>query len=267
MKIITSPQNPLIKQTLLLQEKSRLRKESGLIVIDGWKETLLAIKNGFQIKTVFYFEQYLSELESDELQQLTITMHTTFVSTSEEVFDKLAFRGRTSKIVSIAKHRTSTFENITENENGLYLVLDGIEKPGNLGAILRIADAAGVNAVVCSDVQTDIFNPNVIRSSVGCVFSQKIICAEKEQILDYFQTKKIQVFTTSLKAAKDYLDVDYTAASAFVFGTEAEGVQSFWEENANQNILITMRGQNDSLNVSNSVAIVIFEALRQRQTR
>lgn len=264
MKIITSPQNPLIKQTLLLQEKSRLRKESGLFVIDGWKETLLAIKNGFQIETVFYFAQYLSEQELEELQRMTISMQSNFISVSEEVFDKLAFRGRTSKLVSIAKYRASAFENITAKENGLYLVLDGIEKPGNLGAVLRIADAAGVDAVLCSDIHTDIFNPNVIRSSVGCVFSQLIICAEKEEILDYFQSNKIQVFTTSLKAAKDYLDVDYTTASAFVFGTEAEGVQTFWEENAKQNILICMRGQNDSLNVSNTVAIVVFEALRQR---
>lgn len=256
MKEISSASNPLIKKILLLQEKSRLRKEEHLFVIDGWKETQLAIANGFEIDTILFRKGF--GLNFDEVGTENV------IEITEDVFDKIAVRGNTSKVVSLAKPKNTGLKDLRISANPLLLVLDGIEKPGNIGAILRTADAAGIDAVICCDTQSDIYNPNTIRSSVGCVFTKQIVVCSKEDCLTYLRENHIEVYTTSLKAAKDYLQEDYSVPSAFVVGTEASGVDVFWEENSTSNIIIPMRGQNDSLNVSNAVAIVLFEALRQR---
>lgn len=256
MKQITSASNPLIKKVLLLQEKSRERKEADLFVIDGWKETQMAIDNGFEIDTILFRKGF--GLNFDELTEEKV------IEISEEVFDKISYRGNTSKVVSLAKPKQLTLAELKLSDKPLMLVLDGIEKPGNVGAMLRTADASGVDAVICCNPQTDIYNPNVIRSSVGCIFTQQIVVCTKEECHAFLQQKGIAIYTTSLKAAKNYLKEDYTVPSVFVFGTEADGVDVFWEEHSKQNIIIPMRGQNDSLNVSNAVAVVLFEALRQR---
>lgn len=256
MKNITSFQNPLIKKILLLQEKSKYRKEENLFMIDGWKETQMAIANGFEIDAILFRKGF--GLNFDELDNEKV------IEISEDVFDRISYRGNTSKVVSVVKQKSHSLSDLTTPANALILILDGIEKPGNLGAILRTADAAGVTAVICCDTQTDIYNPNVVRSSVGCLFTQQIAITSKEECLAFLQNNKIDVYTTSLKAAKNYLECNYTKPAAFVFGTEATGVDTFWETHAAQNIIIPMRGQNDSLNVSNAVAIVLFEALRQR---
>ena len=157
MKLISSLQNPLIKQILQLQEKSRERKNENLFVIDGWKETLLAISNGYEIETILFRKGF--GLNFDALTTENV------IEISEEVFDRISYRGNTSKVVSIVKQKSHFLKDIQfkNKEKQLILVLDGIEKPGNLGAIIRTADAAGIDAVICCDSQTDIYNPNVIR--------------------------------------------------------------------------------------------------------
>jgi RNA methyltransferase, TrmH family len=259
VKSITSIQNPLVKQVIQLQEKSRERRQENLFVIDGWKETQMAIANGFEVVTILYRKGF--GLNFDELTTEDI------IEISEEVFDRISYRGNTSKVVSLAKPKITTLQNIRLTASPLLLVLDGIEKPGNLGAILRVADAANVTAILCCDTKTDIFNPNVIRSSVGCVFSQQIALANKEAILQFLMDNKVAVFTTSLKASTNYLECNYSNPVAFVLGTEATGVDMFWEENSMLNIIIPMLGQNDSLNVSNTAGILLFEALRQRNIK
>lgn len=259
MKQITSLQNPLIKRILQLQEKSKLRKEENIFVIDGWKETQMAIANGFEIETILFRKGF--GLNFDELSTEDV------IEISEEVFEKIAYRGNTSKVVAIAKQKTNSLpeiKNLSDDKIPLILVVDGVEKPGNLGALLRIADAANITAVICCDTKTDIYNPNVIRSSVGCLFTQQIVVCSKEEAFAFLNENKISVFTTSLKSSKNYLECDYKKPTAFVLGTEAVGVDVFWENNSLQNIIIPMRGQNDSLNVSNTAAIILFEALRQR---
>ncbi|MEZ5053450.1 MAG: RNA methyltransferase [Chitinophagales bacterium] len=267
MKIIESFQNPTIKKILLLQEKSKLRKEENVFVVDGWKETKMALENNFVIQTLFCSA---TTVNSDDFPKMEATLSSQknkieIIQVSDAIFEKIAYRGNTSKVVAIAQQKQVALSNISLSNNPIILVLDAVEKPGNLGALLRIADAANIDAVLCCDVATDIYNPNVIRSSVGCVFTQQIAVANKESCYQFLKSNQISIFTTSLKAAKNYLSVDYTPATAFVMGTEATGVDVFWENNADQNIIIPMRGQNDSLNVSNSAAIVLFEALRQRQ--
>lgn len=252
-----------------MQEKSKARQEQKLFVIDGWKETKMALQNNFELQSLLCkrsdFENgFQAELEA---QLVANKSNPELFTLSDEVFDKIAYRGNTSRVVSLAKLITSSLYSLKNFDQGIYIVLDGIEKPGNLGAILRIADAANVTAVLCSDIKTDIFNPNVIRSSVGCFFTQQIITESKESLFSFFAKHHIAVYTTSLASSENYLKCDYRPASAFVFGTEASGVQSFWEEHSTKNILIPMRGQNDSLNVSNSVAIILFEVLRQRAVK
>lgn len=256
VKSITSTNNPLIKKIIRLQEKSREREEEQLFVIDGWKETQLALANGFEVVTILYRKGY--GLNFDELTNEEV------IEISEDVFDKISYRGNTSKVVALAKPKNYSLQNITLQSNPLVLVLDGIEKPGNLGAILRVADAANVSAVICCETKTDIYNPNVIRSSVGCVFTQQIAIENKTSVLQFLKENNLAIYTTSLKSSKNYLDCNYQHPLAFVLGTEATGVGEFWERNATQNIIIPMRGQNDSLNVSNTASIILFEALRQR---
>ena len=256
VKEITSTSNPLIKKILLLQEKSKLRKEENIFIIDGWKETQMAIANGFRIETILFKKGFIADHNEFKTKDV--------IEVSEDVFDKISYRGNTSKVVAIAKQKQHILKDLSLSKTPLILVLDAIEKPGNLGAILRTADAAGVDAVICCDTQTDVYNPNVIRSSVGCIFTQQIAVCNKDECLKFLQEKNISIYTTSLKAAKNYLDGDYKNPTAFVFGTEASGVDIFWEDNSTQKIIIPMRGQNDSLNVSNTAAIVLFEALRQR---
>lgn len=241
---------------MLLQEKSKLRKEENLFIIDGWKETQMAIANGFEIETILFRKGF--GLNFDELDSENV------IEISEEVFEKIAYRGNTSKVVAIAKQKLHQLGDIKNQTNPLILIIDGVEKPGNLGAILRVADAANLTAVICCDTKTDIYNPNVIRSSVGCIFSQQIAIATKEETLEFLKNNNVSVFTTSLKSSKDYLECDYKKSTAFVLGAESIGVDAFWENHSTQNIIIPMRGQNDSLNVSNTAAIVLFEALRQR---
>jgi len=266
VKEISSTSNPYIKKIIAWQEKSKLRKADNVFVIDGWKETKMALENGFVVETILCSASIMhsstfSDLESS-LKQLQSKAE--IIRVSDVVFDKISIRGNTSKVVAIAQQKTHLLSQITLSKNPIILVIDAVEKPGNLGAILRIADAGNIDAVLCCDVATDVYNPNKIRSSVGCVFTQKIAVADKNSIYDFLKENNISIYTTSLKVAKNYLEIDFKKPSAFVLGTEAIGVDEFWETHSTQNIIIPMRGQNDSLNVSNTAAIVLFEALRQR---
>jgi TrmH family RNA methyltransferase len=257
MKKISSLQNPLIKKVLHLQEKSRERKQEGVFVIDGWKEIEMAIANEFEIETLFLRETFSATGKG--------ALHPEVVEVSAEVFDKISYRRQASGAIAIAKQKQHSLNALSLAANPLLLVLDSIEKPGNLGAMLRTADAAGIDGVICCDMQTDIYNPNVVRSSVGCLFTVQIAKSNKEECLEFLRANHISIYTTSLQAAQNYLSCDYKNPAAFILGTEATGVDSFWEKNSDANIIIPMRGQNDSLNVSNTAAILLFEALRQRE--
>lgn len=255
--MISSFQNPLIKRVIHLQEKSRERKLENVFVIDGWKETKMAIENGYEVETILYRKGF--ELPAD------VSSSSEIIEIAEDVFDKIAYRGNTSGVVAIAKQKEFNFASLSLSENPILLILDRIEKPGNLGAILRTADAAGIDGVVCCDIQTDIYNPNVVRSSVGCLFTVPVAICSKEECLNFLNEKNISILTTSLKGAKNYLECDYKEPVAIVLGTESTGVDEFWENNSSANIIIPMMGKNDSLNVSNTAAIILFEALRQRK--
>lgn len=258
---ISSMQNARLKELRVLMEKSRERKDTGMFVIDGWKEILMAKEAGYYIRQLFVRDGSLYKKEIDEnwpeeKPQSALVFR--------DIFDKLSYRGATSSAIAIAESKTHQLQNLQLRENPLVIVVDGIEKPGNLGAILRTADATGVDAVICCDMGTDVYNPNVIRSSVGCSFSVPIAIAEREKALEWLQNQEINVFTTSLKASVPYTQVNLRVATAIVLGTEATGVDPLWENNSKANIILPMLGKNDSLNVSNTAAVVLYEAVRQR---
>ncbi len=256
---ITSTQNPKIKNLLAL-EKPRERRKQCLFVVEGKKEIRLALDAGYKIGNLFFCEELISP---DELKSFD-TSDKLLIPVSKEVFDKIAIRENSGGLLAVAEQKTHRLQNIQLSDNPLVLILESVEKPGNLGAILRTADAAGVDAVIICDPQTDFYNPNVIRSSIGCIFTKQIASASSEETLKWLKENNIAPYCTYLRASKPYHEVDYTKPCAVVMGTEATGLSDIWVQNASQNIIIPMQGAIDSMNVSTAAAVVIFEARRQR---
>ncbi|WP_372756741.1 TrmH family RNA methyltransferase [Mariniflexile sp.] len=260
-KLISSLQNPLIKQLVLLKEKSRERKKSGLFLIEGVREITLAIKAGYELETVlFYPELYPTEKLSD----LTNTP-LNLIELTKDVYEKLAYRGTTEGLLAVAKSKTHSINNLNFNkENPLILVAEAPEKPGNIGAILRTADAANIDAVIIANPKSDLYNPNIIRSSVGCVFTNNIAMASTAEIVSFLKVKNINIYCAALQASVNYHTQNFTKPTAIIVGTEATGLSNEWLENSTQNIIIPMQGEIDSMNVSVAAGILIFEAKRQR---
>lgn len=261
VKEITSIQNPLVKEIFQLQEKSRTRKKLGLCIVEGKREIALAQRANYQIETLLYFEAIFDERSLNlfglENQQI--------IRVSKEVYKKLALRDTTEGVIAIINTKDLSLDQISfDKKTPLILVAEAPEKPGNIGALLRTADAANIDAVLIANPKTDMFNPNVIRSSVGCVFTNKIATGSTAEIIAFLKKRNINIFCAALTASKLYHTISYKAASAIVVGAEATGLSNEWLENSTQNIIIPMQGEIDSLNVSVSAAIVIFEAKRQR---
>ncbi len=262
MKEITSTQNTYIKNLLKLQEKSRERKKQGLFLIEGKREINLAFSTDYQINTILFIDEFLSEKEIKNY----ISNNIEIIKISKEVYQKIAYRDSTEGIIAIAKTKDLSLNNIKfKNEKPLILIAESIEKPGNVGALLRTADAANVDAVFLANPKSDLYNPNIIRSSVGCVFTNQIATGTSEEIITFLKENKINIYSATLQNSNEYHKENYQESSAIVVGTEATGLSEIWRTKAVQNINIPMQGQIDSMNVSVAAAIVIFEAKRQRE--
>lgn len=261
MKEITSIHNQYIKDLLKLQEKSRERKKQGLFIIEGKREISIAITSNYEFDTVLFLADVISE---DEILHL-FNSNINRIKISKEVYQKLAYRSSTEGIIAVTKARSFSLENIQfRNENPLILIAEGLEKPGNIGALLRTADAANIDAVFIANPKSDLYNSNIIRSSVGCVFTNQIATGTSEEIITFLQENNIDIYAATLQNSNEYYKENYTKSTAIVVGTEATGLTEIWRENATQNINIPMQGQIDSMNVSVSAAIILFEAKRQR---
>ncbi len=256
--VITSTQNPKIKSLLSL-EKPRERRKQCLFIIEGRKEIKMAIEAGYKIGNIFYCNDVITEKELGSLAEDKLVIPVT-----KEVFDKIAIRENSGGVIAVAEMKVHRLDQIQLSKNPLVLVLESIEKPGNLGAIFRTADAAGIDAVIICDPQTDFYNPNVIRSSLGCVFTKPMASATSEETIAWLKKNKIQIYCTCLMASHPYHQIDFTQPSAIVMGTEATGLSEVWISHADANIIIPMMGKIDSMNVSTSAAVVVFEACRQR---
>jgi len=260
LKQITSSQNPLIKSLVLLQEKSKARKQSGTFLIEGQREIELAIKGGFEIETILFLPEIISEAQIAKLTRRTVDL----IEISKEVYQKLAYRDTTEGILAVAKTKSLQLSDLKLSEKPLILVAEAPEKPGNIGAMLRTADAANIDAVIIANPKSDMFNPNIVRSSVGCLFTNQIATGTTQEIIDFLQQKNINIYAATLQNSTSYHTQDYTKPTALVVGTEATGLSAEWRDNATQNIIIPMQGEIDSMNVSVAAAILIFEAKRQR---
>lgn len=260
MKQITSIQNPFIKSLVQLQEKAKARKQTGTFLIEGKREIELAIKGNYEIETILFLPELISEkqLNSLTIKQLNI------IEISKEVYQKLAYRDTTEGILAIAKTKSLSLSDLKLPENPLILVLESIEKPGNIGAMLRTADAANIDAVILANPKSDLYNPNIIRSSVGCLFTNQIASGTTEEIITFLKEKNINFYSATLQNSNEYYKVDYSTPTALVVGTEATGLTQKWRDESTQNIIIPMQGEIDSMNVSVAAAILLFEAKRQR---
>ena len=260
-KEITSTQNPLVKQILVLKEKSRERRKLGLFVIEGKRELQLAIRSNYQVNTVLFYEDLISEVMINEL----VLAETECIKISKEIFQKLAHRDTTEGIIAIAVSKLNAIEGLKfRKKNPLILVAEAPEKPGNIGALLRTADAANVDAVIIANPKGDLYSPNIIRSSVGCVFTNQIGMGSTTEIIEFLTQNNINIFCAALQASLNYNTQDFTKATAIVVGTEATGLSEEWLNHSTQNIIIPMQGEIDSMNVSVAAGILIFEAKRQR---
>ncbi len=258
---ITSGQNPKIKTLLELQEKSKLRREMGLFVVEGRRELSHCLDAGFVPDTVFI----CPEIFDSSAEVYPLPIGTKVFEVSRNVYEKIAYRGGTEGIIAEIKYKDRKLEDIELRDNPLVIVLESVEKPGNLGAVLRSADAAGADAVIICDPLTDLYNPNLIRSSIGAIFTRQVVAATSEETIAWLKAHGISILTAQLQDSSLYYDTPMTGPTAIVMGTESTGLTDIWRKAADRHILIPMLGALDSLNVSVSAAILLYEAVRQRR--
>ncbi len=263
---ITSPQNPRIKEVIRLRDR-RGRKRQERFIIDGMRELRRAIDADFKILEVFYDEAMGQDPEISHLLNTATDLEAELIAVPERVMEKLSYGQRVLPLIAIAQIPAPvSLEDLSLSDNTLVIVLEALEKPGNLGAILRTADASGVDAVIISDGNRDLFNPNAIRSSCGAIFHLPVISSSHGELIAWLDDRDFQSFATRIDGAIDYTQVDYTGRTALVMGTEATGLSEHWNNENSTAISIPMQGIGDSLNVSTSCAVVCYEALRQRHS-
>ncbi|OWY23533.1 RNA methyltransferase [Sphingobacteriales bacterium UPWRP_1] len=264
VKQINSPANPLIKQVIALNNAAD-RKETGLFLVEGLRETALALKAGYHAEHLLYCPKFTQAAHLEAVAPPAILQQADMAEVSEAVFEKIAYRKQAPNVVAVCRIRALPPENLQLSANPLLVVLETVEKPGNLGAILRTADAAGIDALLLCDPQTDVFNPNVIRSSLGAVFTCPVAVCSSQEAVTYLQKRHIRIISAALTPqAIPYHTANLTAPCALAFGSEAFGLSEQWLQLSDEQVIIPMWGQVNSLNVSVSAGILIYEAQRQR---
>lgn len=243
--IITSVQNARIKHVVALQQKSSLRREEGLFVVEGQREIDHCKACGYEV-----VEEYVLNK-----------------NVTPQVYEKMAYRGSTEGIIAVAQCKDHSLARLQLKENPLIVILESVEKPGNLGAVLRSAEASGVDAVIVCDPLTDMYNPNLIRASIGGVFSVPTAVCTSQECIAFLKEHGIKILTAQLQDSYEYYDYDMRPGTAIVMGTESTGLTDQWRQAADAHIRIPMLGRLDSLNVSVSAAILMYEALRQRRSK
>jgi len=254
---ISSIQNPKIKLLTALQKKSAERRSHGVFVVEGQRELQHCVEAGFEVESLFVCK----ELFTGDFDVKNAAVYTV----SPKVYEHIAYRGSTEGVVAVVKCRERSLDDLELGETPLIIVLESIEKPGNLGAVLRSADAAKADAVIVCDPLTDLYNPNLIRASIGAVFTVPVVACDSSACIDFLKSKNIQILTAQLQDSSLYYETDMRRGIAIVMGTESTGLTQQWRLAADAHIRIPMLGRLDSLNVSVSAAILLFEAVRQRK--
>jgi RNA methyltransferase, TrmH family len=280
MLLITSPSNPRVKDTVRLRDR-RHREKQGRILIDGVRELQRALGAGLRVEMAFVCESLCQGDQAQALLAMLSSSGCEILLVSESVFEKLAFGERAEGVVGVAETPRITLESLLSGRGGsatatpttatltgmapLVAVLEGVEKPGNVGAVLRSADAAGVSAVIVADPRTDLYNPNAIRASLGTIFTIPVCEATSEAALAWLRDRKYAIFAARVDGAVPYATADFRGPTAIVLGSEAAGLSSVWAGDAVRAVRLPMLGVADSLNVSVSAAVLFYEALRQRR--
>jgi len=258
--MITSLQNNKVKEVAKLS-KSSVRNELSCTVVEGNREVSIAQQFHFEIQTIFICK---SIFKDDEMYAINFECGAEIIEVSPDVYAKLSYRTGTEGILAIVKTKQNTIHQLIATENSLILVLESIEKPGNIGAMLRTADAAGVNAIIICNKVTDVYNPNTIRSSLGCVFAMPIFTSTSTECIDFLNKHNFQILCASLQTENNFYAQNLKLNTAIVFGSESDGLSSIWYEKSTL-VKLPMHGKIDSLNVSASCAAMLFEAVRQKQ--
>lgn len=259
---ISSIQNPKIKNIKKLEKYSE-RAAQGIFAVEGMRELCLATAAGYDFFQLYICSEILTQSETYNLMLLPEDVET--FELSREAYEAIAYRGSTEGIIGLLYPKENELSQLSLPENPLILVIEGVEKPGNLGAMLRTADAVNADAVIVCDPKTDFYNPNVIRSSIGTVFTNRIAAGSSEETINFLQQNNIPYYAASLEATDFYYQKNFAKSTAIVVGTEATGLTPLWTAADANTIKIPMLGKIDSLNVSVSAAILLYEAIRQRQ--
>jgi TrmH family RNA methyltransferase len=263
MSTITSLQNSRVKDAVRLRDR-RHREKQGRIRIDGARELLRAIRAGVALVEVFVCKSLCQSAEARQVLEELSDCGAEILDVAEPVFEKLAFGDRAEGVVGVATMPRPTLSELKLPQNPLVAVLEGVEKPGNVGAVLRTADAAGVSALVVADGRTDLYNPNAIRASLGTIFTMPVCSATAEETLDWLRRHSLAIHAARVDGSVPYTSVDYRAPTAIILGSEAEGLTDVWTDADVTPIRLPMLGAADSLNVSATAAVLFYEALRQR---
>ena len=264
---LSSLQNPRLKALLRLQQKPAERRAQGLTLVEGLRELTIAVGAGVTVAALYTCPELAGVATEKAVQQLLAGApnRPEWLELTRPLFEKLAYREGSDGILAVLKTPARTLADLRLPENPLILVLEAVEKPGNLGAILRTADAAPVDAVLIGDPRTDLFNPNAIRASIGCIFTVPTVAAPIAEVLAFLKEKGIRTYAAALTPeAHSYLECDFRPPTALVLGTEADGLTPTTRQTCDETIIIPMMGRIDSLNVSVAGAVLAFEAVRQR---
>ena len=232
-----------------------------MFVVEGIREVERCVEKGYEIDTIFYLNKPMAENVSEIIEK---NKGIKSFEVSPTIYEKIAYRGSTEGVIAEVKTKDQMLKDLKLSENPLVVVLESVEKPGNLGAILRSADAAGADALIVCDPLTDLYNPNLIRNSTGAIFSVPCVACTSEECIKFLKENNIQILTAQLQDSELYYNTDMKRGTAIVMGTEATGLTDIWRKAADAHIRIPMLGITDSLNVSVSAAILLYEAVRQR---
>ena len=261
---IQSRHNDQIKNLVKLRER-KYRDRQERFLVEGMREVSHALNSNYSLETLYYCPKYFPTDQHKQLiQEIRGKKEPLLIRVSEEAFAKATYREGPDGIIAIARQKAHSINELKLSAKPLLLILEGIEKPGNLGAILRSADGAGADAVILVDCLLDLYNPNVIRASQGLLFSTPVVCVEQAYLTKWLSEQTIQCIATAPDTSQLYWDIDYKASTAFLFGSESDGLSNYWLNRATQCIRIPMSGKADSLNVASAAAICLYEARRQR---
>ena len=265
MEKINSIKNDKIKELVKLKLKAKFRNTEKKFLVEGKREITLALQSGYTTEKIFWCADIINEMDFSKWI-LNHSKTIKIMRVSKLVYEKITFRKNSEGILALVKQKDTSLLNFKKkNKNPIVLVLESIEKPGNIGAILRTSEVSKVDAVILSNTRCDLYNPNLIRSSLGAFFSVQTFVSSNDETLNFLLKNNFKIFTTIVDSNKSYLENNYTKPTAFILGSEDKGLSNFWRKNNFNKIKIPMFGDVNSLNVSVSAAILIYEVLRQKK--